>query len=83
MLDTALGLNTETDAFGNQTIVTVAAGATLDDSWATERPWEELPAAATSSCQSATECPFNDPSRRLSPAAFALLPIAPWRWEAA
>ena len=33
MLDTALGLNTETDAFGNQTIVTVAAGATLDDSW--------------------------------------------------
>ena len=33
MVDCGVGFGTETDAFGDSTVVTVAAGATWDDSW--------------------------------------------------
>ena len=60
LVDCAVGNGQETDAFGNSTVVNVAAGATWDDSWGNGEDLGGISGAGTILAQNST---FMAPSR--------------------
>ena len=61
LVDTAMGLNGDTDAFGNYTTVTVAAGATWDDSWGNGEALGGIAGAGTILETNTASMSFNSP----------------------